>query len=115
MSKHMQLTVKIMPYYKKGLKGIYPRLTDAISRPTASWMEQDPSLVDIVKNLDRLLYDLEGDRTFTGIMRSHRSELFDLYGDMETHMADWRLADVDKILYRIEDIFDDIERELAKA
>ena len=115
MSKHMQLTVKVRPYYKKGLKEVYPHIADSLSRLKSQQMEQDPSLADIVKNLDTLLYDLEGDHPFVEIMRKHRSELLDLYGNIETHIADWRLAEADKMLYRIEDIFDDIEWELDKA
>jgi hypothetical protein len=77
-------------------------------------VEKGPSLFEIVGTLDRLLYQLEGDPAFREILLQHKSTLHKLYGDIEEQIADWHLARADKLLYKIEDIFDEIERELAK-
>jgi len=37
-----------------------------------------------------------------------------LHEKIQAHIADWMLSKADALLYRIEDIFDDIERELSK-
>jgi hypothetical protein len=113
MSKYMQLRVRIRPYYKKGLKKAYPRLSHRLSYLDEAWVEQDPSLFEIIAKLDKLLYQLEGDPPFREILLRHRSALHRLYEDIEERIADWHLAKADRLLYEIEDIFDGIEHELG--
>jgi hypothetical protein len=113
MSKHMQLTVRILPYYKKGLKEVYPRIAKRLSYLDDGWVEEGPSLFDIVGRLDKLLYQLEGDPPFRKILLDHRGKLHELYEDTQAQIADWHLAQADKHLYTMEDIFDEIERELG--
>jgi len=37
-----------------------------------------------------------------------------LYEEIEEQIADWHLGQADQCLYKVEDIFDEIERELGK-
>ena len=113
MSKYMQLTVRIRPYYKKQLKNAYPRLAHRLSYLDEAWVEGDPSLFEIVGKLDQLVYQLEGDPPFREILLQHRSALHKLYEVTEERIADWHLAKADRLLYEIEDIFDEIEHELG--
>ena len=112
MSKHMQLTVHVRPYYKEGLKGNYPKIAQGLSYIHEAWVEEGPSLFDIVGRLDKLLYELEGDPPFRNILLKHKDELRKLHKEVEEYIADWNLAKADKTLYQIEDIFDQIEWEL---
>ena len=115
MSKHMQLTVQIRPYYKNGLKGIYPRIADALSSIFKSKTDFPASLFDIVGKLDRILYELEGKPPYREIFLGHRRRLQELHEEIQTLIADWKLAEADRRLYRMEDIFDDIEWEIARV
>lgn len=110
----MQLVVQIQPYYKKGLKGIYPRIADALGSIEKREAYTSLSLFDIVGKLDRILYESEGIPSFRKIMLGYRSKLEKLLGETQVLLADWKLAQVDQLLYQIEDIFDDIERELGE-
>ena len=110
----MQLTVRIRPYYKNGFKGIYPALARGVSQLDTFRGTEEPSLFDMVDRLDRLLYELEGNPPFREILLKHQVELRNLHEKIQNHIADWKLAQADKMLYRIEDIFDDIEWELSK-
>jgi len=112
MSKHMQLTVQVRPYYKKGMKTDYPNIAQGLSYIHEAWVEEGPSLFDIVGKLDKLLYELEGNPPFRKILLKHKDELHKLYMEVEEQIADWDLAKADKRLYQIEDIFDQIEWEL---
>jgi len=114
MSKYMQLTVRIRPYYRKGLEKAYPRITQRLSYLHEAWIEEDPALFEIVGRLDKLLYQLEGDAPFREILLLHKSKLHKLYEAIQDEIADWHLAKADKFLYEIEDIFDEIESELGK-
>ena len=113
MSKYMQLTVRILPYYKKGLMETYPRVARRFSYLDETWVQRNPSLLEIVGDLDKLLYKLEGDPPFRELLLQHRSALHKLYEDIEERIADWQLSKADRLLYEMEDIFDEIEEELG--
>jgi hypothetical protein len=113
MSKYMQLTVRVRPYYKEGLKGNYPKIARSLGYIHETWIEEGPSLFDIVGKLDKLLYESEGNPPFRKILLKHKDELRKLHKQIEGHIADWNLADADKALYQMEDIFDQIEWELS--
>ena len=114
MSKHMQLTVRIRPYYRKGLAGVYPEIARRLGYLHEEWVTEGPSLFEIVGKLDKLLYALEADPPFREILLKYKSKLHRRYEDIEAQIADWHLAQVDKLLYEIEDIFDEIEAELKQ-
>jgi hypothetical protein len=114
MSKHMQLTVRILPYYKKGLNDVYPAVARRFGYLDETWVEQNPSLFEIVGGLDKLLYQLKGDPPFRELLLQHRPALHKRYEQIEEHIADWQLSKADRLLYEIEDIFDEIEGELGR-
>lgn len=109
----MQLTVQVRPYYQKGLKADYPKIAQGLSYIHETWIEEGPSLFDIVGRLDKLLYELEGNPLFRKILLKHKDELRKLHKEAEEHIADWDLAKADKVLYQMEGIFDQIEWELG--
>ncbi len=113
MSKHMQLTVQVRPYYKKSLKADYPKIAQGLSYLHEAWIEEGPSLFDIVGRLDKLLYELEGNPPFREILLKYKDKLRNVHKEIQTHIADWDLARADKSLYQMEDVFDEIEWELS--
>ena len=113
MSKHMQLTIEIRPYYKNGLESVYPRIAEMLRPVCKSGTELQYSLFEIVGKLDRILYELEGNQPHRKIVLEHRKRLQELHEETEALIADWKLAEADQRLYRVEDIFDDMERELG--
>jgi hypothetical protein len=113
MSKIMQLTVRVRPYYKKSLKADFPAIGRGLSYLNEPWIEEGPSLFDIVGRLDNLLYDLEGNPPFREILLKYRDKLRKLHNEVEEHIANWKLAKADQALYQIEDVFDQIEWELG--
>jgi hypothetical protein len=115
MSKTMQLTVRVRPYYKKGLNADYPKIAQGLSYIHEAWAEEGPSLFDIVGRLDKLLYELEGNPPFRKILLKHKDELRKLHKEVEEHIADWDLAKADQALHKIEDIFDEVEWKLDKV
>jgi len=112
MSKTMQLTVRILPYFEKDMKSDYPKISQGLGYVDESWVEEGPSFFDIVGRLDKLLYELEGNPPFRKVLLKHKDELRKLHKEVEEHIADWHLAKADKTLYQIEDVFDQIEWEL---
>jgi hypothetical protein len=114
MSKHMQLTVRIHPYYRKGLAGVYPEIARRLGYLDEEWVAEGPSLFQIAGRLDKLLYELEADPPFREILLKYKAKLHKCYEDIEAQIADWHLSEADKLLYEIEDIFDEIDAELKR-
>jgi hypothetical protein len=113
MSKYMQMKVTIAPYYPKGFEKQYPKLAHALSLIDKAIVGKEPGLFELVGRLDKLLYQLEGNEPVRKILLQHRQKLFELYEDIEGDIADWQLAKADQALYKMEDTFDEIERELG--
>lgn len=108
------MTVRIKPYYKKDLKEVYPKFVGNLSYFNKALAEESPPLFDIVGRLDKLLYDI-GNSNFKEIILKHREKLSKLHEEVQTSIADWDLAKADQALYKIEDIFDEMEWELDKV
>lgn len=109
MSKYMQITVTVLPYYPKYLEDTYPKLARYLK--TSDLAERNPSLYGIAGQLDKLLYTFDGTPLREVLLR-HREKLRDLYKNIEENLADRNLARADQLLYKIEDVFDQIESEL---
>jgi hypothetical protein len=111
MSKYMQLTVTVLPYYQKDLQGTYPKLARHLGYMDSSMTNRNPSLYELVGKLDKLLYKHDGTALREVLLR-HSEKLRNQYKIIQDNIADWRLEQADKGLYSIEDTFDDIESEL---
>jgi hypothetical protein len=111
MSKYMQLTVTVRPYYQKDLQETYPKLARHLGYVDSSLTNRNPSLYELAGQLDKLLYQHDG-TTLREVFLRHSDKLRNLHNNIQDNIADWKLAQADKYLYSIEDIFDDIESEL---
>jgi len=111
MSRNMQLTVIVRPYYEKDLEGTYPRLASYLSHLDPRPANQNPSLYELVGQLDQLLYRFDGTPLMEALLQ-HKDRLNNTDRLIQGNIADRHLAQADKLLYTIEDIFDEIESQL---
>ncbi len=111
MSQHMQITVSIRPFYKKSFEKTYPRLARHLSFQNPDLADSNPSLYELAKNIDMLLYRHDG-TPLRQVLIDHKQQLTHTFHSIEEHIADRRLAEADNLLYTLEDIFDDIEYHL---
>jgi hypothetical protein len=113
MSKHMQLTVSVCPYYQKGIEETYRNLSRHLKYLDPELVNRNPSLYELTGQLDQLLYRFEG-TPLREILLPHREKLIKLRRSVEESLANRDLSSADRSLYEIEDVFDDIESELAQ-
>ena len=111
MSKHMQLTVTVRAYYEKDFEKTYPKLSRHLKHLDSNLVSQGPSLYELVGQLDQLLYRFDGTE-LREVLLEHKDQLRKLYASIQENIANRNLAQADKLLYRIEDIFEEIEFEL---
>jgi hypothetical protein len=112
MSTHMQIKVTVTPYYQENFEQTFPKLARHLGYLDAPLVGSNPSLYALAGKLDQLLYTFDGTELREVLLR-HREQLQSLYKDTEANIADWHLAQADKLLYKIEDIFAEIETELS--
>ncbi|NLI31458.1 MAG: hypothetical protein GX422_01575 [Deltaproteobacteria bacterium] len=111
MSRHMQLVVTVQSYYSGDLEGIYPKLARHLGRLHADLLSSNPSLYELTGQLDQVLYRFEGTQLGAVLLR-HRENLLRFRKGIQDNIANWNLAQADRLLYSLEDTFDEIEREL---
>ena len=111
MSKYMQITVTVRPFYQVELRETFPKLARHLGYLNKELVEKNPSLYELVTQLDKLLYAFDGTELREVLLR-HRQELQRLHKSVEEEIANWNLAQADRLLYQIEDIFEEIESEL---
>ena len=111
MSKHMQITVTIRPFYKKSFEKTYPRLARHLSYHDPGLVDKNPSLYELAGQIDMLLYQFDG-TPLRQVLQDHKKLLTQTFHAIEENIADRHLAEADNLLYTLEDIFDDIEYHL---
>lgn len=111
MSKYMQLTVTVQPHYPGDLRGAYPKLARHLGYLDPELAGRNPSVHELTTQLDRLLYRHEG-TSLRKVLLRHRDKLRQLQEEIGRHIADWKLSAADQLLYKMEDVFEEIEWEL---
>lgn len=111
MSKHMQLTVTVRPFYEGEMEGAYPKLVRYLRQADLSLSNKNPSLYELAGQLDSLLYHFDG-TSLRQLLLRHGDKIRNTHKMIEENIGDRQLAQVDKLLYTLEDIFDEIESDL---
>ncbi len=112
MSKYMHIAVTVTPYYQEEFDQTFPKLARHLGYLDAPLVRSNPSLYALAGKLDKLLYAFDGTELREVLLR-HREGLLSLHKNIEEKIADWNLAQADKLLYKVEDIFEEIEAELS--
>jgi hypothetical protein len=111
MSKYMQLTVTVRPFYEREMKIAYPKLVRYLRQADSALLDRDPSLYELAGQLDSLLYISDG-TSLREVLLRHGDSLRNTHKKVQENIADRNLGQADKLLYILEDIFDEIEYDL---
>ena len=93
----MHLTVTVRPYYQRNLEQTYPKLARHLKYLDSDLVERNPSLYEIVGQLDKLLHAFEGTK-FREVLSRQREEFLNLHKTIEEKIVDWNLAQADASL-----------------
>jgi hypothetical protein len=111
MSKYMHLAVTVVPYYPGDLEDTYPKLARYVKFFDSDLAGRNPSLYGLAGQVDKLLYTSDG-TPFRDVLLRHKDNLRSLHKSIAEYIADWNLTQADRLLYKIEDAFDQIEAAL---
>jgi len=109
----MQITVRVRPFYLKAFEGTFPKLARRLRSLCPDLITPEPSLYELAGQIDTLLYKTDGTR-LREVLLEHKDDLKVLYRAAQEQIANRNLSEADTFLYRIEDIFEDIESELVE-
>ena len=111
MSKYMQIKVAVTPFYQGEFAQTYPRLARHLGYLDRPLADSNPSLYALAAQMDKLLYTFDGTK-LREVLLPHREKLQGLKASIDENLAGWNLAQADKLLYQMEDVFDEIEAAL---
>ena len=114
MSRTMQLGVEVNAHYQRSFAETYPNLARRLETLTSGMFGSDPSLFEICRRLDELI-ERVAETELGKLLEAEATELGRSQRRVEELLADWKLADADQLLYRMEDRFDALESELGRG
>lgn len=113
MSRHMQIDIRLIPFYEKPFKKLFPKLAALLrEHGYTSPLEQDVSLYDLVDVLADMTYAPSVPRDVKDRIDPHVPVLQGLQETARDELLARRLDVLDATLYRLEDAFEDLERGL---
>jgi hypothetical protein len=114
MIKYMQIDIRLLPVYGTGgLKGAFPNLFEFLgSNGYDPVINKEPSLYEMVEVMIRVKNDPHVRPDSKKPIVSKLGELLKVRDLARESLLARRLDDLDRFLYRLEDLFGDIEGNL---
>ncbi len=111
MSRFMQIRIQIEPVYHPELRAHFPRLAKTLDELGISTDPARTTLYHLIQELERALYrDMRP--ALRRAIEQHRPRLLSLHEAVEERLSIWQREGLDGLLYEIEDVFTDLERDL---
>jgi hypothetical protein len=109
----MQIDIRLLPFYAKGFKTHFPRLAGVLERERyLATGENEPSLYFLVDLLQRMEVDPAVPSPVKAAMNPFLGRLSALKDKAREALLERRLNDLDRLLYLLEDEFENLETSL---
>lgn len=110
MSRYMQVDIRLMAFYEKHFEKAFPNLT-AFLRQVGyhDLVEKDPCLYHLIDQLIMIADSPNTPPESKGRLRPYVVKLKALKAQAREYLLARRLNDLDRLLYQIEDVFEDLE------
>ncbi len=115
MSKHVQIEIRLAASYGQGgLKGALPNLYNLLENYRYDLViEKEPSLYEMVEVLVRIGNDPNVPQTAKRPITARIGEFLRVRDEARELLLSRRLNELDRLLYKLEDLFADLEVNLA--
>jgi hypothetical protein len=114
MSKYIEISVKLRPAYGTGgLSAVFPKLSKFLKDyGYSSVLEDEPSLYQLVDALVMVRKDPAiAEQAKSAVVRME-SQMTKVRDEARELLLSRKLNELDSVLYRLEDLFKDLEKEL---
>jgi hypothetical protein len=109
----MQIDIRVMPFYEKRFEKQFPRLADLLRRVSYNELvEKEPSFYEMADALETISESPQTPAPVREVMSPYVQRIMAAKEVAREHLLARRLNDLDQALYRMEDIFEDLEGAL---
>ncbi len=115
MSKFMQIDIRLLPAYgSRGLMGSFPHLFEFLTyNGYDQVVANEPSLYEMVEVMIRIKNDPHVREGSKKPIIGRLAELVAVRDQAREQLLARRLNELDRLLYRLEDLFDELEGSLG--
>jgi hypothetical protein len=113
MSKYIQIDIRLIPFYDKGFVKQFPRIAHLLNeRSYRTPLEEEVSLYAIVDYLVDITHEPGVPSDIKSSIAPYVKKLSALKEAAREQLLSRKLNELDQYLYRIEDQFEDLEKNL---
>jgi hypothetical protein len=113
MSQYMQIDIRILPFYEKGIKTHFPKLAAFLeTHKFLTSKDKEPSLYVLVDFLHTMDIDPAVVSPIKEAIRPFLKRLSSIQDHAREALLARRLNELDRLLYELEDEFENLEASL---
>ena len=110
MSQFMQIDIRVIPFFEVPFEKRFPHLVELFRRLSyGEVLTKGPSLYELIDTMATLSEHPDTPSELKELIGPYVDKLKNLKEQAREHLLARRLDELDKILYRIEDQFEDLE------
>ena len=109
----MQIDVRLIPFFERPFRKAFPKLSKMLKQTSYLDSEKgEVSFYALVEYLERMSLDPGIPSEVKAGIRPHLKKMVLLRDEAREYLLARRLNELDRQLYRLEDLFEDLERSL---
>jgi hypothetical protein len=113
MSQFMQIDIRVIPFFEVPFEKRFPRLIELLRRLNyGEMLKKEPSFYELIDTMVTILDHPESPSELKDLIGPYVHKLTEQKEEAREHLLARRLDELDQVLYRIEDQFEDLEGAL---
>ena len=113
MSKYMQIDVRIIPFFKENFAKTFPEIYKFLRDiGYESYVSEDKSLYELVDVLESVVKNPDISEHMRDKLSPYCRKALEIKKEAREMLLSRKLKELDKLLYQLEDVFEDLNREI---
>ncbi|MFO7600312.1 MAG: hypothetical protein R6X27_10955 [Candidatus Desulfacyla sp.] len=113
MSKYMQIDIRLIPFYEKRFEKRFPNIAKLLTqRSYTELVEKGVSIYEMADTLETVAENPDTPSDLKDAISPYVEKMMQLKEVAREHLLARRLNELDQALYRMEDVFEDLEGAL---
>jgi len=113
MSQYMQIDIRVIPFYEKRFERRFPHIADLLRRMTyKELVEKEVSFYEMADALEAIVDSPDTPSRVKGRIAPFSEKIMRLKETAREYLLTRRLNELDQALYRMEDVFEELEQAL---
>jgi hypothetical protein len=113
MSKYMQIDIRVIPFYEKRFEKRFPNIAEMLRQVSyKEVVEREISFYEMADSLENIADSPHTPSDIRDKIGPYAEKIMGLKETAREHLLARRLNELDQVLYRMEDAFEDLEQAL---